>query len=90
MNNKPKEITQSEWDELLATKEFVDQFGVDDFESREDFIDWVYGVKFDFAEDCPGYAGDLFMFMSGVLDVDQPVLVYRDRDEGLKVLRALD
>lgn len=88
MNNKPKEITRSEWDELLANKEFTEAFIVDDFESREDFVNWVYGVKFDFAEDCPGYAGDLFMFMGGLLDVQCPVVVYRDREKGLKVLRA--
>lgn len=91
MTNKPKEITKDEWAELLSNADFIETFLIDDsFENREEFIDWVWGVKFDYMEDCPGYAGDLFLFMGGVLDVRCPVIVYRDKTAGLKVLRAWD
>lgn len=39
----------------------------------------IYGVKFHYMEDGPGYAGDLFILHGGALTEEPPLRPIRDR-----------
>jgi hypothetical protein len=41
----------------------------------------IWGAKFHFIEDGPGYAGDLFILQEGALTEDAPVRLIRDRSQ---------
>lgn len=60
----PQEISLAEWRELIAVPDVRDIWGLSD-ETAEDFADEVYGVKFDYMTDSPGYVGDLFILHGG-------------------------
>ena len=61
MNTKPMEISDAEWREIIQLPEVIDGWGLEKDASVEDFKSVVYGGKFDFISESPGYVGDLYI-----------------------------
>jgi hypothetical protein len=75
--NKPIEISLPEWEEIIALPEVRQSWGLDDETTAEDFASQVYGVKFDFVSDSPGYIGPLYIVQGDVLTGDAPFIFGR-------------
>ena len=71
-------ITEAEWAEIGAIQDIRDMWGVGDGEIFFETAS-IYGVKFNFMEDGPGYAGDLFILHGGSLTEEAPLRLIRDR-----------
>lgn len=66
--NKPLEISQAEWKEIMQVPAIRESWGIEDDESPEQFADMVYGVKFKFSPGmAPGYVGDLYILQGDAL-----------------------
>ena len=72
MNTKPMEIEAEEWEEILRMPEVRDAWGLTSLDTPESFSSSVYGVKFSFTSESPGYWGKLYLLHSGTLG--NPVL----------------
>ena len=75
--NKPKDISLSEWREIIELPVIRESWGLDDEETPEGFADMAYGVKFDFVSAGPGYVGDLYILAGDALG-EPMVLIRRD------------
>lgn len=80
--NKPQTISSSEWKEIMQLPAIRESWGLDEYDTPEDFADMVYGVKFDFVSGGPGYVGDLFILHGDALG--EPLTLIR-RDGNLIV-----
>ena len=76
---QPYAITDAEWAEIGAIQDIRDQFGVGDDEDFLDHARGIYGVKFKYMEDGPGYAGDLYILQGGALIPEGPLTLIRNR-----------
>jgi hypothetical protein len=70
--NKPQEISTAEWEEIMRLPVIRESWGIEGDETSEQFADMVYGVKFAFATGGPGYRGDLYMGLRGIVWVKNP------------------
>jgi hypothetical protein len=77
-NTKPLEITSAEWQEIMQVPEVRDGWGLNDDETAEQVAQMIYGVKFNYATDGPGYAGDLFILQGGAID-GPPLMLIRNK-----------
>lgn len=75
MINKPIEISTAEWKEIMGIPYVREGWGLEDDCTPEMFREMVYGVKFDYITDGPGYGGDLYLIQNGALDV--PIQIIR-------------
>jgi hypothetical protein len=73
-NNRPLEISVSEWQEIMQLPEVHDGWGLNNDETPEQVAEMIYGVKFHYITDGPGYAGDLYILQGGALG--EPPLMY--------------
>ena len=84
MNTKPKKITAKEWTEILKVQYIRDAWGIDDHDplsipTPKQFAESVYGVKFDFISNGPGYCGDLYI-IHGDRVGERPFVLIRNTD----------
>jgi len=87
MTNKPFPITDNEIKELASAQALQEAWGAQDVEDMERWLRDVYVVKFDFMNESPGYAGDLFLIQPGCLSDEIPVTrIIRGHDGKLKLL----
>jgi hypothetical protein len=82
--NKPMEISDAEWREIIQVPEVSEGWGLEKDETIEDFKSMVYGVKFDFMSGSPGYFGDLYIIQGDSLEA--PIVLIR-RDGKLQPTR---
>lgn len=73
--NKPLEISEAEWQEIIQLPVVREAWGLTDHTAAE-FAAMTYGVKFDFASGGPGYLGDLFILHGDALS-SAPVTLVR-------------
>lgn len=84
--NKPYELTAEEWAELAAMKEVLEAWGLEDDEDPAALLsEWVYGVRFDYQTDGPGYVGPLYLLQGAGAPETRPMAFVRT-DGGLKVV----
>jgi len=79
----PHTITPSEWLEVRDTRTITEQWGLTGEESAEELSEFIYGVRFDYQTDGPGYCGDLFILKGGGGVETPPVILYRGADRRL-------
>jgi len=80
MNNRPKVITEAEWQQIVALAAVREYWGLDDDADPLEFASRVYGAKFDFVSGGPGYVGDIYVLQGDALNEAPPMVLYRDRD----------
>jgi hypothetical protein len=73
--NKPIQISDSEWKEIMEVKAVRDGWGLEKDATVDDFCSIVYGVKFNFRSGSPGYSGDLYIIQDDTLEI--PVRLIR-------------
>ncbi|WP_439476957.1 hypothetical protein [Brevundimonas sp.] len=86
--NKPYELTAQEWGEVAAVRDVVEGWGLDDDaeEVRGALLaSLVYGVRFDYVTDGPGYAGSLYLLKGGGAP-EIPPMALVETDDGLRVV----
>jgi hypothetical protein len=83
-NNRPLEISLSEWQEIMQVPEVHDGWGLNNDESPEQVAEMIYGVKFHYITDGPGYAGDLYILQGGALG-EPPLMLTRTKGKLLVV-----
>lgn len=84
LNNKPLEVSPSEWQEIVELPRVRELWGLRD-ETAEEFAARVYGVKFNFISGGPGYAGEMFILQGDALTGESPLVLGR-RDEKLQTI----
>jgi hypothetical protein len=82
-SNKPHELSNEEWKEIIALPVVKECWGVDDDTTPEQFAEIAYGVRFDFVSGSPGYVGDLYVLCGDALG--EPLTLIR-RGEGLEAI----
>ena len=84
MYNNPLPLTKREWKEIAKIKAIREAFGIDDPADEKSFAENVFAVRFNYMSDCPGYVGDLFVLMGGMLEC--PAMVIARINGKLEVL----
>lgn len=74
----PHQITPTEWAEIRDFPGTAEAFWLNGSETPGDLADQIYGVRFDYQTDGPGYAGDLFLLKGGGSPTDPAINLYRD------------
>ncbi len=82
--NRPYEISEKEWREILSVRAIRDAWGLDDNATVKELQEMVYGVRFDFASLGPGYCGDLYLLCGDV--IAEPFTLVRTK-RGLHVVQ---
>lgn len=86
--NKPCGLTAQDWEAVAAVRDVVEAWGLDD--DAEDvrgalLADLVYGVRFDYVTDSPGYGGSLYLLQgAGAPEIAPMALV--ESEGGLRVV----
>lgn len=75
INNKPRDISAVEWQEIINVPQVREGWGLFYEEKAEDFAASVYGAKFNFISGSPGYCGDVYILLGDALSA--PMLLYR-------------
>ena len=75
--NDPKAISPIEWLEIMRLPEISEYWGLEPKETPDFFASIVYGAKFHYVNDNPGYIGDVFVLF-GSIETDFPILLVRD------------
>jgi hypothetical protein len=76
--NKPMQITLPEWKEIMDMLAVNDACEVPPDCTPEKFAATVYGVKFNFRSDPPGYARDLYIIQPDILNGKPPWVLARN------------
>lgn len=84
--NKPHEIQQDEWLALGQLEEVMEGWGLEGDETPENLASLIYGVRFDYQTDGPGYVGPLFLLVGGG-GPDEPPMTIIVRDDALQVVQ---
>jgi hypothetical protein len=79
MNNRPKVITEPEWQEIVSLAAVRESWGVDEDTDPLEFASRVYGAKFDFVSCGPGYVGEIYVLQGDALNEAPPMVLRRDR-----------
>jgi hypothetical protein len=74
-SNKPTDLSESEWQGIVALPEFR-AWGVTD-ENVEELVSRLYGARFDFIAGGPGYVGPLYLVYGDAIS-GQPLVVIRE------------
>lgn len=83
-NNKPRDLSAAEWQEIITVPEVREGWGLYDDAKAKDFAASVYGVKFGFISGSPGYCGDVYILLGDTLST--PMVLYRENGQ----LKGLD
>lgn len=78
---KPQEIQADEWRELIQLDEVREGWGLQDDEGPEFAAANIYGVRFDFVSDGPGYVGPLYLLKGAGIVEDAPMSIIREDGE---------
>ena len=84
---KPKLISPEEWREIIAVPAVREAWGLADDVTPSEFAGSVYAAKFDFFSGSPGYVGDLYILQGDALTGYSPMVLRRDDDGTLAVVR---
>lgn len=76
--NIAHQITTAEWVEISSSQEIRDALWMHDDETADDLAGWTFGVRFDYATDCPGYAGALYLLQGGAGPEVPPLAIIRN------------
>jgi len=79
-NTKPKEITEKEWEEIVALDVVRESWGLEQEDTAKEFSERVFGARFDFVSGSPGYCGDMFVLYGDT--IDEPMTLYRYEPKG--------
>ena len=83
MNKPPVAVTDAELKELASCKNLREMWGASSDDDFEEELRELWIAKFsDYITDGPGYSGEVFVILSGVLDA---VLVIRGEGRTLEV-----
>jgi hypothetical protein len=85
---KPYELTAQDWEAVAAVRAVVEAWGLDDDEEgvRGTLLaDLVYGVRFDYVTDGPGWAGSLYL-LQGAGAPEIPPMSLVETEAGLRVV----
>ena len=88
--NNPIIISDSEWQEIIENEDIRATWALDDELSEynamtaQEFKEEVYGCKFNYINDGPGYSGDVFCLYGDNLDT--PMTLIRGLDGKIKTL----
>ena len=75
MINQPIPVTAAEFNEIAASPELQDLWGVENAEEMARLLKTEYLTRFNFATtQTPVYTGDLFVIQSDYLDPDVPAI----------------
>jgi hypothetical protein len=74
MSNKPLQLTPSEIKEISVVEAVQEMCGAQDATHMQEILAGAYTVKFQFVNESPGYAGDLFLIQSACLTTEIPVI----------------
>jgi hypothetical protein len=86
--NDPIKITSQEWLEIMRVPDVCDAWGLQDWETVEDFKGMVYGVKFNFQSGSPGYYGDLYILQGNGLN--RPIRLIRKNGKLIMLAEDFD
>lgn len=79
--NKPHEITRGEWAKIIQVELVQQMWGLDPDDTPEFAADLIYGVRFDYATDGPGYAGPLYLLQGGGDPGEAPLALIEEAGE---------
>jgi hypothetical protein len=79
MDNQPKAISETEWNEIVSLDAVRDAWGLEDDPDPSEFASRVYGVRFNFVSGGPGYVGDIYVLQGDALTEVPPMVLRRDR-----------
>lgn len=85
---KPHAISPEEWAELRDVTEVQESWGLEPDEDAESLANFIYGVRFDYQSDCPGYVGPLYLLVGGG-HPNAVLTITRARDGSLVPVQAL-
>jgi hypothetical protein len=85
MDNRPKAISDAEWQEIVSLNAVREAWGLDDDPDPDEFASRVYGARFNFVSGGPGYVGDLYLLQGDALSEAPPMVLRRDGKEKLIV-----
>jgi hypothetical protein len=88
--NQPRPITPEEWDELAGSDVVQGFWPPDEDEGGADLADQIYGVRFDYLTDGPGYDGSLYLLLGGAGPETRPIGLIRDQVGRLKLVNYSD
>ena len=83
----PQPISLQEWRQLIAVPAVREAWGLADDVTPSEFAGSVYAAKFDFVSGSPGYIGDLYILQGDALTGYSPMVLRRDDDGTLAVVR---
>ena len=84
---EPQPISLEEWRQIIAVPAVREAWGLEDDVTPSDFAGSVYSAKFDFVSGSPGYIGDLYILQGDALTGYSPMVLRRDDDGTLAVVR---
>lgn len=79
--NKPHEITRGEWAKIIKVELVQQMWGLDPDDTPEFAADLIYGVRFDYATDGPGYVGPLYLLQGGGDPGEAPLALVEEGGE---------
>jgi hypothetical protein len=83
----PQAISLEEWQQIIAVPAVREAWGLEDDATPSDFAGSVYAAKFDFVSGSTGYIGDLYILQGDALTGYSPMVLRRDDDGTLAVVR---
>lgn len=87
--NIPKQLTAMEWGEVAGDQRIRDILWMHESETAEDLAEYIFGVRFDYQTDCPGYCGPLYLLQGGVGPEWPPVAIIRNEEGRLEVVEPV-
>lgn len=84
--NEPNAITAAEWSEIAQIEDIQDMWGLDGSETAENLAGMIYGVRFKYQTEGPGYCGPLYLLQGGAGPEWGPVTLIRGESGALEVL----
>lgn len=85
---EPHALSPEEWAEIRALTEVEEGWGLEPEEPAEWLAQFIYGVRFDYQSDCPGYDGPLYLLVGGG-DPNAVLTITRDPDGSLRPVQAI-
>lgn len=88
--NQPRPITPEEWDEIAGNDVVQSLWPLDEDETGTDLSEQIYGVRFDYLSDGPGYSGPLYLLLGGAGPDTRPIGLIRDQTGELELVEHSD
>lgn len=78
---KPHAITSKEWARIIKVRDVIEGWGFTPDEGPELAASMIYGVRFDFVSDGPGYIGPLYLLQGAGDPGTAPVALIEEDGE---------